>query len=45
MEKKRTHTCALYSTLCGQKGQKHKVTLFMGPKKHKLKLCLDEPAK
>jgi hypothetical protein len=32
---KKSCTCALSSTLCGQKGKKHKVTLFMGPKRKK----------
>jgi len=33
----------LSSTLCGQKGKQHKVTLFMGQEKKKI--CLDVPAK
>jgi hypothetical protein len=32
---KKSCTCVLSSTLCGQKGKKHEVTLFMGPKRKK----------
>ena len=42
---KKDHVHVLYPLLYVAKKEKHKVTLFIGPKRKNIKLCLDGPAK